>query len=244
MRRPAVWLLLAAALAGCDGLPGRPRPDARELARADVLAFPTLYAANCAGCHGADGRLGAARPLNDPVYVALVPPDRLRKIIAEGVPGTLMPAYLQAAGGELTAAQVDAIARGIRAQWGRPDAVKGVALPPYEASAAGEAPAEVARGAAVFAAACARCHGAEGTGAAPGGPVADPTYLALVSDQHLRTTVIAGRPDLGKPDWRGDVPGQPLMPQQISDVVAWLAGQRRPVPGRPALDDPAAGPRS
>ena len=60
----------------------------------------------------------------------------------------------------------------------------------------------------------------------------DPSYLALVSDQGLRTTVMAGRPDLGMPDWRGYVTGQPLSPQQISDVTAWLVAQRRPVPGR------------
>ena len=63
--------------------------------------------------------------------------------------------------------------------------------------------------------------------------MADASYLSLVSDQYLRTTVIAGRADLGMPDWRGYTPGQPLTPQQVSDVVAWLIAQRRPVPGRP-----------
>jgi len=48
--------------------------------------------------------------------------------------------------------------------------------------------------------------------------------------------VIAGRPDLGMPDWRGYVAGQPLTREQITDVVAWLAGQRRPVPGRLTTD--------
>jgi hypothetical protein len=54
----------------------------------------------------------------------------------------------------------------------------------------------------------------------------DASYLALVSDQNLRTTVIAGRPELGAPDWRGDVAGKPLSAEQVSDVVAWLAAQR------------------
>jgi len=54
-----------------------------------------------------------------------------------------------------------------------------------------------------------------------------------VSDQHLRTTVIAGRADLGMPDWRGYLPGRALGSEEISDAVAWLAAQRRPVPGRP-----------
>jgi len=62
--------------------------------------------------------------------------------------------------------------------------------------------------------------------------VANSSYLALVSDQHLRTTIIAGRSDLGMPDWRGDGSTAPLTPQQVSDVVAWLVAQRRPVPGR------------
>ena len=71
------------------------------------------------------------------------------------------------------------------------------------------------------------CHGEGGRGGARGGSIVDPNYLALVSDQHLRTTVITGRPDLGKPDWRADVPGQSMTPQDIADVVTWLAAQRQ-----------------
>ena len=60
----------------------------------------------------------------------------------------------------------------------------------------------------------------------------DPSYLALVSDQYLRTTVVAGRADLGMPDWRGFIAGRALSPEEISDVVAWLVTKRTPVPGR------------
>ena len=79
---------------------------------------------------------------------------------------------------------------------------------------------------------CAGCHGADGGGGAKARSVVDPSYLALVSDQHLRTTVIAGRADVGMPDWRGQIAGRTLAPQEISDVVAWLARKRMPVPGR------------
>jgi hypothetical protein len=34
------------------------------------------------------------------------------------------------------------------------------------------------------------------------------------------------------PDWRLGGTAAPLTPQQVSDVVAWLVAQRRPVPGR------------
>src|SRR5262249_51331952 len=177
------------------------------------------------------------RPLNDPIYIALVPQDRLRAVIADGMPGTLMPAFATRAGGDLTDTQIDALVKGMRTRWERPDAVKSLTLPPYAAEVkAGDA--ERARGAAVYAAACARCHAPDAKGEPKGGSIVDTSFLALVSDQSLRTTVIAGRPDLGKPDWRDDIPGQPLTPEQISDLVAWLAGQRRPVSGRPVALEP------
>ena len=229
-----VWtIIMSLALGGCDSLPGRPSAANREVLPSQVMAFDVLYRRNCAGCHGTDGRLGAARPLNDPIYIALVPVDRLRAIIAQGVPGTLMPPFATSAGGDLTEKQIDALAKGIGARWGRPDAVKNLTLPTYQGEGKGSE-TESVRGAAVYTAACARCHGRDGKGGPKAGSIVDAAFLSLVSDQSLRTTVIAGRPDLGKPDWREDIPGQPLTPQQISDLVAWLAGQRRPVPGRPA----------
>ena len=54
-----------------------------------------------------------------------------------------------------------------------------------------------------------------------------------MSNQGLRTTVIAGRPDLGAPDWRGNLPGQIMTSQDVADVVAWLAAQRPEFPGKP-----------
>jgi cytochrome c oxidase cbb3-type subunit 3 len=241
--RLAVWKAGAAALAilvlaGCDALPGRPRQTNRSALPSHITAFTELYGQFCAGCHGADGRLGAARPLNDPVYLALVPRDRLRQIIAQSVPGTMMPAFAASAGGALTEAQIDALVGEMLSRWGGPSGLSpppDVPLPPYDGEAG-----DPQRGEEVYAAACAECHGSEGKGGPKGGPIADAAYLALVSDQALRTAVIAGRIDLGMPDWRGDIPGQPLTPQQIADVVAWLAAQRRPVMGRSA-SAPGAG---
>ena len=225
----SVALVLALALAGCDVLPGKPRARAiEETAATPAMAFDALYARQCAGCHGNGGRLGAARPLNDPVYLALVPAERLRLVIAEGVPGTAQPAFARSAGGGLTEEQIDALVQGLVRAWARPEETKSVQVPPY-AAALGDPD----RGKAVYAAACAGCHGADGRGGPKAGSVVDPSYLALVSDQYLRTTVIAGRADVGMPDWRGYIPGRPLAPAEISAVVGWLVAQRRPVPGRP-----------
>jgi hypothetical protein len=38
---------------------------------------------------------------------------------------------------------------------------------------------------------------------------------------------VVGRSDLGKPDWRSNVSGHPMSPQEIDAVVAWLASQRQ-----------------
>jgi cytochrome c oxidase cbb3-type subunit 3 len=233
--RAGAIALIGLGFIGCERLPGRPNVANREVIPSRVMAFDVLYRQNCAGCHGADGRFGAARPLNDPVYLALASPERLRKMIGDGISGTSMPAYGPSAGGDLTDAQIDALVKGMLARWARPDVVKGFTLPPYEAQAKVTSPAERERGTAVFVRACASCHGPEGKGGPGAGSIVDPTYLALVSDQSIRTTVIAGRSDLSKPDWRNYVPGQPLTPQDVSDLVAWIVGHRQPVPGRPAI---------
>jgi len=223
-----VAMLLGVSLAGCDILPGRARArEQRETVSPQVATFHALYGQQCAGCHGRDGRLGAARPLNDAVYLALVPAARLRQVIAEGVPGTAQPAFAIGAGGTLTDEQIDALVQGLLAAWARPDATEGVSLPPHTAKLGNPQ-----RGSGVYAAACASCHGADGGGGPKARSIVDPSYLALVSDQHLRTTVIAGRADVGMPDWRGQIAGRALAPQEISDVVAWLVTKRKPVPGR------------
>ncbi len=83
----------------------------------------------------------------------------------------------------------------------------------------------------MYATYCASCHGTGSKGGPKAGSVTNGAYLSLISDQGLRTIVITGRPDFGAPDWRGNVSGQPMTDQQISDVVAWLVAQR---PKQPA----------
>ncbi len=222
MRRLVLLLTAIAALPACDRLPGRPT-EAERFVRPDaVTSFADLYAANCAGCHGDDGRGGAAQPLRDPLYLAVVPADALRRVIAEGVPGTMMPAFAAHHGGPLTDEQVGLLVDGMRSRWADPDGFVNTRLPRWTVS-----PGDVRRGARVFASACARCHGADGTGGSAGS-VVDPWFLALSSDQALRTNVIAGRPDLGQPDFRTVDPSGPLNDRQIDDLVAWLASHRHP----------------
>lgn len=219
-------------LSGCR-LPGRPQPGDEVPRPEAVMSFDKLYAENCAGCHGADGKNGAATNLANPVYQAWVDDATLRDVIANGEKGTLMPAFGQNSGGNLTDAQVNAIVSGMRARWGKGDLLSGQNAPAYTASQAGNAD----DGKRVYAMACARCHGVAGQKPGPAGSIVDGSFLALVNPQTIRTTVIAGRPDLGHPDWRNYVQGHPLTDSDVTAVTAWLMAQRPADPGQPYPDN-------
>jgi mono/diheme cytochrome c family protein len=219
-----VALAILAVGASCPPPPGKPAIEDRWTPPSQVTDFRQLYGQNCAGCHGAEGRLGGARPLNDPLYLAFAGADVLRQVIATGVSGTAMPAFAQTSGGNLTDRQIDLLVQGMNAQWGRPEDFTGVELPPYRPESADAG--DPRRGVMAFQTNCSQCHGAGGKGGLYAGAINDPNYLTLVSDQSLRSTIVAGRPDLGMPDWRSRLPGQPMSVQEISDVVAWLASQR------------------
>ena len=226
-----VGALVLLALAGCS-LPGKPKAGPEVPRPEEVLAFDKLYGANCAGCHGANGQNGAATNLANPEYQALIDDASLRKVIARGEKGTLMPAFAQENGGMLTDQQIDALVQGIRASWRKEDAFGGEAPPPYKAAHVGDA----AMGQAVYAIACARCHGVSAQQPGKAGSILDGSFLALVNEQTLRTTVIAGRPDIGEPDWRGHIPGRAMTDDEVTNVIAWVMSQRSGNPGQPYPD--------
>ena len=183
--------------AGCD-FPGRPNPADRPVPADEVLQFGELYRQNCAGCHGIDGTLGPAPPLNDPLFRAIVPEEELAGILTKGRKKTLMPAFARENGGVLTAAQIRVledeikgipyrivrkqesglakaeVVAGCRAeslrQWGMP-AKPPEGVPSYlepSASSSVSGAGNKERGALVFARACAACHGNHGQGIAQG----------------------------------------------------------------------------
>ena len=163
-----------------------------------VLDFGILYRENCAGCHGSDGRLGPAPPLNDPLFRAIVPEEELTGIVTKGRKKTLMPAFAKENGGELTGAQIQVLVKeikgipykkvekqtggvttvevvpdagGIAPKWGKPGKPP-TGVPSYReqsASSNGSSAGNMKRGAVVFARACAACHGNDGQGIEKGG---------------------------------------------------------------------------
>jgi cytochrome c oxidase cbb3-type subunit 3 len=219
-------------LSSCSTPHGQPRSGSETPAPSDVSEFSTLYAQNCAGCHGAQGKGGAAIALADPVYLGIVDQPTIRRVIAGGVRRTSMPPFAQSAGGMLTDKQIDVIASGMLSRWGRNGTLAGANTPSYVAKSEGDP----VHGEIVYGTYCASCHGAQGRGGPKGSNIINDSLLALVSDQGLRTIVITGRPELGAPDWRGNLPGKPMSDQEITDVVAWLASHRVKSPGQPYPD--------
>lgn len=225
----AASALTGILLCGCGSPHGQPQRGVETLAPSQVLDFATLYAQNCSACHGAEGKGGAAIGLGDPVYLAIADDRTIQKVTANGVPGTSMPAFVESAGGMLTDQQIDVITKGIRSRWSKPGILDGANPPSYMPKSAGDVP----RGEVAYKTYCESCHGQDGRGGPSGSSISDDSFLALVSDQELRTLVIAGRPEFGAPDWRGDLAGKPMSDQEITDVVAWLASRRSQTPGQP-----------
>jgi mono/diheme cytochrome c family protein len=218
MWRSTSALVLACApfLGGCAHAPGYP-PDPIPRPSA-VTDFTTLYSQNCAACHGANGQSGPAIDLANPEYQALVDDASLRKWISGGMPGTEMPAFAQSAGGMLTDEQVSALIAGMRKNWSLTNAA---AIPiAYAQTQTGDPH----RGQSAYQARCASCH------QAPNQSITSPVYLTLVGDQALRTIIIAGRPDIGQPDWSHDGPAgkaaTPLSAQDVDDIVTYLVSLR------------------
>lgn len=222
----SICVLLAGV--ACNSSSDIHRADPEVMPPSELVDFKLLYGQNCAGCHGVDGKGGAAIALANPVFLAIADDAVIRRIASNGVPGTPMSAFAQSAGGMLTEKQIDALIHGIRS-WEQPNALGDQTPPPYAALVPGDSQ----RGADAYRTYCSSCHGADGRGGNKASSIVDGSYLALTSDQQLRTVVIAGRPELGAPDWRGDVEGRPMSAQDISDVVAWLSNQRPKLPGQP-----------
>jgi len=215
--------LLFLACLGCGNHPGGAGKESAVPRPEDELRFEVLYQQNCAGCHGASGKNGAAMDLANPEYQSLVDDASLTRWISNGMPQTQMPAFAISAGGFLTDKQIEVLVQGMRKRWAQPVAAAKLERPSYAEPGTGDA----TRGRALFQTHCVSCHNASKQ------EITSPDYLALVNDQALRSIIVAGRPDIGQPDWRYGTLDMSLSNQDVSDIVRYLASLRTSTPGQP-----------
>jgi len=174
-----------------------PRPPAAA-GEGDPARGATLYAGNCAPCHGAGGEGDALAPPLNLTDVLVKEDDFLRTIIQEGIPGTAMIDF----GTRMSAQGIDDIIAFMRT-W-----------QPKARPRPGEG--DAANGAEIFASTCAACHGSDGEGTSIG-PALNQAGLLAKGDDFLRATVGEGIAGTSMVAFEGR-----LTDQEIADVIAFL----------------------
>ncbi len=182
-------------------------PDGAALA-----AGLTVYAENCAACHGANGEGSTLAPaLNtDELRVRLNDAD-LARIITEGVPGTLMSSWSSALDAGQQAGVITFISR-----WGELDAA-GVRLPTIEAAPLDMSPQAVATGQRLFDLLCTQCHGTGGYGSPIAPALNSQTFLSQTPDAAMQAIIAGGVSGTVMPAWGGY-----LTDADISAITAYL----------------------
>jgi len=186
------------------------------------------YANTCALCHGAAGEgyvADGATALASPTFLASASDDFLVRSIARGRPGTTMSAWDKAHHGPYDDATIDGIVAYLRTWQTKP------AVDVDTTVVAGNA----SRGAPLFAARCASCHGATGQ-EGPNVQLASAELLAGASDGFLRYAIAEGRPGTPMVPYAGV-----LAAQDIDDLVALLRSWQKPVTEADASDIPIPG---
>ncbi|MDD5467357.1 MAG: c-type cytochrome [Anaerolineales bacterium] len=186
-----------------------------------------LFAENCAACHGADGqgRVGATLAKNWP---SIRPDAQIGTIIANGIPGSVMPAWSQVNGGPLSEAQIQVLVSYILSwESGGPRQLPPSATlaPLPDITPLPDAAGDPNNGARLFAENCAICHGPNGEGRI--GATLAKAWPSIRPDLRLRTTIAAGIAGSVMPAW-SQANGGPLSEAEIDDLVAFVL-TREPV---------------
>lgn len=180
----------------------------------------TLYGTFCASCHGLRGEgmrfagVAAFPAIAHPGFLALASDEFLAATILRGRPGRRMPAWGAQEGG-LQPADISALIAHLR-QLGA------VAAPEPDPRPARWVQGDTARGAEIFAAACASCHGKRGEGG-EGPALANAVLLRHATDHYLVETIRRGRAGTSMPEFgKGDSVVPTLSDIEIQSVVAYI----------------------
>ena len=216
-------------------------PSRLEQAQGDILHAQlddamTLYAENCAVCHGLNGEGIGAMPALDSDALRTMPFDDLYKTIARGRFDTAMPAWSKDDGGPLSDYQIEELVALIQSgDWNETgDRVVNLGLAPLIPFTADPDPAlveavgslpdgatlQTAIG--IYAAQCVACHGTDGLGTGIAPALNDPAVREKPADELTRTitygnagTLMAGWSNVLSPD---DISAMVVLIQRWDEV--------------------------
>jgi cbb3-type cytochrome c oxidase subunit III len=185
-----------------------------------------LYAANCIGCHGAEGEGTSIAPALNTPAVRAKSDTELARTITNGVPGTLMAGWSQA----LPAEQISQLANMIR-YWDEIPAglIPQPNLPPIASTNADT----IAAGAQLYSIACSHCHGSDGQGTRMAPALNVQTFLTQTNDQAIKAIIANGVPNTKMPAWGGR-----LSDEELNRLVSFLRAWE---PNAPAIAQPGGG---
>ena len=180
-----------------------------------------LYSENCAVCHGNDGqgRIGARLAKDWP---SIQPGLRIESVIAEGIPGSPMPAWSQSNGGPLSDAEINAIVEFILS-WqngGYPEILTTITpalqvtpvMPP-------DVSGDPTLGASIYQENCVMCHGENGEGRIGASLAKD--WPSIRPDLRIKNTIERGIENSNMPAWSTEY-GGPLGENDINNVIAYI----------------------
>ena len=186
----------------------------------------SLYAENCAACHGGNGEGTALAPaLNSAELRERLSDGDIQRTIEQGVPGTLMAAW----GAALDSQEIADLTLLIR-RWDEL-AAAGVEMPVVEAPPIDMSPEAIAEGERLYSVLCARCHGAEGYGTRMAPALNSQTFLTQTSDAAIQQIITLGVTGTAMPAWGGRL--------TEADIAALTAYLRSWEPPAPAIVEPS-----
>lgn len=184
----------------------------------------TLYAKNCASCHGTNMEGTTLAPSLDNDEIRGTEGYELVRLIEQGVLGTLMAGWDNA----LVDSEVDALVELIL-RWPEVQAV-GIELPVIEPEPLDMSPEAIARGERLFDITCVSCHGVDGYGSPMAPALNNALLLDTTSDAQLRQIIAMGISGTVMPAWGGR-----FSEAQINDIIAYL---RSLAPDAPPITQP------
>ena len=187
-----------------------------------------VYAENCAACHGSNGAGTVIAPTLDSADLRTNSQEDLRKLVNNGVSGSLMAGWHDI----LSPDEIDSVVSLIF-RW--PEMVQaGVKFPEVVLMSIPSSPELIADGQHLFNITCKSCHGVDGYGSPMAPAINNQLFLAETSDVVIYQIVASGIPDTLMPAW-----GSRLTDRDIQSLVAFLRSME---PSAPTIVQPVLSP--